>query len=87
MCPARVVALHRLVTDGRYDEARASFEQLFPLIRALFIETNPSPIKAALAAIELCTDTVRLPLVPASDALKARLRETMIQADLVGRAT
>ncbi|HCH62510.1 MAG: 4-hydroxy-tetrahydrodipicolinate synthase [Deltaproteobacteria bacterium] len=86
VCPARVVDLHTLVSKGRYDEARASFEQLFPLIRALFIETNPSPIKAALAAIELCADAVRLPLVPASDGLKARLHEAMAHAGLLGTA-
>ena len=86
VCPERVVDLYGLVESGRYVEARASFEQLFPLIRALFVETNPSPVKAALASLDLCQDAVRLPLVPASEVLKARLHGTMVHAGLVGSA-
>lgn len=86
VCPERVVDLYALVESGRYAEARASFEQLFPLIRALFVETNPSPVKAALASLDLCEDAVRLPLVPASEVLKARLHGTMVHAGLVGSA-
>jgi 4-hydroxy-tetrahydrodipicolinate synthase len=86
VCPARVVALYDLVASGQLSRARASFEQLFPLIRALFLETNPSPVKAALESLALCTDTVRLPLVPASEVLKARLHGTMVHAELVGSA-
>jgi 4-hydroxy-tetrahydrodipicolinate synthase len=86
VCPERVVLLHKLVQDGNLAAARVEFERLFPLIRALFIETNPSPAKAALEAMGLCTDTVRLPLVAATDVLKARLHGSMVHAGLTGSA-
>lgn len=46
---------------------------LMPLIAALFSETNPIPAKAALSAMGLCEDVLRLPLVPMSDAKRAAL--------------
>ena len=85
VCPARVVELHGLVESGQLERARDAFERLFPLIRALFIETNPSPVKAALESLSLCTDAVRLPLVAASKGVKTRIHDSMVHADLIGR--
>lgn len=45
-------------------------DRLAPLHRALFLETSPSPVKYALARLGLCAETVRLPLVPVSDACR-----------------
>ena len=39
---------------------------MFPLIRALFLETNPIPVKAAMAQLKLCANELRLPLTPMS---------------------
>ena len=53
--------------------------KLFPLIKALFVETNPIPVKAALALMGLCRPEPRLPLTPLSPehrpALKKALRD------------
>lgn len=46
---------------------------LAPLHAALFLESNPIPLKAALAQICLCTETLRAPLTPATDATRAAL--------------
>lgn len=52
--------------------------ELLPLIRLLFAETNPSPIKSALKMMGLISsEDVRLPLVPASETLKAKIRTTL----------
>ena len=42
-------------------------KELFPLIKALFSEVNPIPVKAAMAAMGFCEDRVRLPLVEMSE--------------------
>lgn len=58
------------------DTARRIHLEMFPLIKALFIETNPIPIKAAAAKLGLCKNEIRLPLTPISpDSAAVLLRE------------
>jgi 4-hydroxy-tetrahydrodipicolinate synthase len=52
-------------------------ESLTPLIRALGLETNPTPLKAALAHTGLCGEAMRLPLVPISEENRKRLEEAL----------
>lgn len=63
--------------SGDYATARRLHYQMLALIRALFLETNPIPVKAALSMLEYCRDELRLPLVPMSDGTRARLRTVM----------
>jgi 4-hydroxy-tetrahydrodipicolinate synthase len=49
------------------------------LIRAMFVETSPAPVKAALGLMGRCSAEVRLPLAPVSEASLARLREAMVR--------
>lgn len=53
--------------------APALAERLAPLVAALFAETNPAPLKAALAEMGLCSEELRLPLVPIEDGTRSRL--------------
>jgi 4-hydroxy-tetrahydrodipicolinate synthase len=46
-------------------------------VKALFIETNPIPVKAALALMGLCRPEPRLPLTPLSDAARPALRKAL----------
>ena len=62
--------------------ARAGHYALLPLIRALFLETNPIPIKAAMAMRGLCRDEVRLPLLPMSAAPREVLTAALRTADV-----
>jgi 4-hydroxy-tetrahydrodipicolinate synthase len=62
---------------GDFGSARRQHYALVPLIRALFLETNPIPIKAAMAMLGLCRDELRLPLVPMSEGPRAVLREAL----------
>jgi 4-hydroxy-tetrahydrodipicolinate synthase len=49
----------------------------------LFLESNPTPVKAALAMMGYCKDELRLPLLPMTDAPRARLRQTMTEMGLL----
>ena len=60
---------------GRIDSAREMQLRMLPLIQALFEETNPAPLKAALAACGRCSGDLRLPLYTVPAALEARLRQ------------
>jgi 4-hydroxy-tetrahydrodipicolinate synthase len=63
--------------SGDWSDARRRHYALLPLMRALFLETNPIPVKAAMAMLGLCRDELRLPLVPMSEAPRARLRRVL----------
>jgi len=69
---------------GDWDNARRLHYRLLPLIRALFLETNPIPVKAAVSMMGLCRDELRLPLLPMSDAPRAKLRSVMVEYGLLG---
>jgi 4-hydroxy-tetrahydrodipicolinate synthase len=54
--------------------------ELLPLMRTLFLETNPVPVKAALSMMGFCHDELRLPLLPLSEGLRPRLRQALLDA-------
>jgi len=60
--PSRTVALARAATSGDLARGRRLHDHLMPLVHYLFSDTNPAPCKAALAALGLCENRVRLPL-------------------------
>ena len=74
--PEEVAALVR-EAKGDFAAARRRHYRLAPLFRALFLETNPVPVKAALALEGLCSPEVRLPLVEAEESTKAALRRAL----------
>ena len=58
-------------------------QALLPLIRALFAQVSPIPVKAALSMLGLCEADVRLPLVPATKLCRARLNDAMRALELI----
>src|ERR1700756_110634 len=68
---------------GDYAGALKLQDKLMPLHTALFIETNPAPVKYALSVLGKCKGTVRLPMVPVFDKTKATVREAMVHAGLI----
>lgn len=64
--PRPVEELCRSFAAGDLLRARALHYQLMPLMKHLFIETNPIPVKAAMAKLGMCRDELRLPLVQLS---------------------
>jgi 4-hydroxy-tetrahydrodipicolinate synthase len=82
--PRKVAAMVRAFREGRLREAQRIHGRLFLLFRGLFVETNPIPVKAALAMLGLIAEEYRLPLTPMSpmnrDALRRILRDCGIRA-------
>jgi 4-hydroxy-tetrahydrodipicolinate synthase len=60
--PAKMAELCRLAGSGLHDQAKAIDDDLQPLNAALFVESNPIPVKWALARMGLISDGIRLPL-------------------------
>lgn len=75
--PERYVEVMRLAQDGHVEAARELFEPLRGLIRLLFAEPNPAPIKRAVAMQGLIADELRMPMTPASRELSPRLQRAM----------
>jgi 4-hydroxy-tetrahydrodipicolinate synthase len=75
--PRQTKELVDLALAGERAAAIALHQALLPLMDALFLESNPIPTKAALALKGICGDTLRLPLVAASAATRARLAELL----------
>ncbi len=62
--PAEVRQLTDLALAGHFQAATAQHTKLFPLFKGIFVETNPIPIKAMMAATGMIGPEIRLPLVP-----------------------
>jgi 4-hydroxy-tetrahydrodipicolinate synthase len=73
LVPERMVALVQAAEQGDYATARKIHFELLPLFKASFIETNPVPIKAAMALCGLDVGGVRSPLAPLTEASQQRL--------------
>lgn len=71
--PDLYVQLFELMRSGRIEQARAIFNVMLPLIRVLFSEPNPGPVKAALGMQGRIHEELRLPMTPMSRIGKAKL--------------
>lgn len=87
VAPAEVATLCRLALDGKKSEARALDETLQALNTALFIESNPIPVKWALAEMGLIEANIRLPLTPFSGQYHDQMRAAMRQAGIALKET
>ncbi len=83
VAPAETADMVNAALKGDWDRARRVHFRLLPLSNAMFLETNPIPVKAALAMMGRCADELRLPLVPMSEGLRAQLRQAVAQFGLV----
>jgi 4-hydroxy-tetrahydrodipicolinate synthase len=77
LVPQRMKALTQAALQGRWDEARRLHYELLPLFKAIFIETNPIPIKAAMALKGFVEEVYRLPMCPLAPENKNILIETL----------
>jgi len=75
--PREVSTMVRAFAAGDTKKALAIHQKLYPLFKDLFIETNPVPVKAALAMLGLIDEEYRLPLVQMSAANRATLKTAM----------
>lgn len=68
---------------GDYHEALALHETLVPLHQALFREPNPSGSKYAASLLGLCSEELRLPLLPLSEPVKTEIRQCLERLELI----
>lgn len=78
LCPAYMTKITELYASGRLSEAEEMMKKITPLIDAMFIETNPAPIKHALAYVGLCKEEMRLPMMEVR-AENAKMIEEMLR--------
>jgi len=83
LAPAEMVELVRAFRAGDVERARAIHYRLLPLFDALFCETNPIPMKAALALRGLILEEIRLPLTRLSSPNRERLQVAMKELGLL----
>ena len=69
--------LVNLALAGDFAAARREHQALLPFMLVNFIESNPIPVKAALAMLGLCEEVYRLPMVPPAEASRAKIRESL----------
>ncbi|HUK20838.1 MAG TPA: 4-hydroxy-tetrahydrodipicolinate synthase [Gemmatimonadales bacterium] len=75
--PGMMAQLTSAALGGDWRSARERHYRLLPLMEANFLESNPGPVKAAMALMGLLEERYRLPLVPVEEATRARLREIL----------
>ena len=70
-------------TDNEIKEAERLNKILQPIHHAMFVESNPSPVKYAAKLLKLCEDDVRLPLVKVTDSTKEIVKKALHSAKLI----
>jgi 4-hydroxy-tetrahydrodipicolinate synthase len=75
--------MHKAWQRGDVGEAMAIQTRLVPLHDAMFVESNPGPVKYAASLLGFGTATCRLPLAPVSDATARQVRAAMAEVGLL----
>lgn len=87
--PMLMSTMVRQALAGRFLEARSLHFRMLPLMRANFVDTNPIPVKAALAMMGFMEAHLRLPLTPLGDAARGSIEHALASMELLetGRAS
>ena len=83
VAPAEASQMCLLALAGKADEARSINQRLVPVHEAMFVESNPIPVKWAVAELGLTAHGVRLPLTPLSEIYHQRVRDALKGAGLL----
>jgi 4-hydroxy-tetrahydrodipicolinate synthase len=81
--PKQMKQLVESALKGDYDKARTTHYKYLPLMNANFIESNPIPVKCALAMMGLIQEYYRLPMVPMSEENRKKLKAILEELDLI----
>ncbi len=84
--PAEMVQIIELAEKGDFAAARRLHHWLLPFILVNFVESNPIPVKAAMAAMGLVEEVYRLPLVPPSAPAREKIMTVLQKLKLLGAA-
>jgi 4-hydroxy-tetrahydrodipicolinate synthase len=82
--PAEMSRLVELAEQGDFAGARAIHQRLLPLLMVNFIESNPIPVKSAMASMGLLEEVYRLPMVPPRPASKQRIEAVLQSLGIAG---
>ena len=83
VAPKEMAQLTQACLNGQWEKGRDLQLSLTPLIRSLFIETNPIPVKTAAALMGKCTSELRLPLTPMAEGNVQKLKRAMADFGLI----
>ncbi len=83
VAPREMSQLTRACFEGDWEKGRSIQFQLIPLIRSLFIETNPIPVKTALSLMGKCRGDLRLPMTPMAEPNVKTLKKVMSDFGLI----
>ncbi|KUJ72986.1 4-hydroxy-tetrahydrodipicolinate synthase [Thiomicrospira sp. WB1] len=83
VAPQLVSEVYDLALAGQGDEARLKDQYLMPLHQALFLETNPIPVKWAMAEMGMMDGAIRLPMTPLSEKYHATVRQALESAGVL----
>jgi 4-hydroxy-tetrahydrodipicolinate synthase len=84
--PAELAQIIELCEKGDYAGARKLHAWLLPFIQVNFVEANPIPVKAAMAAMGLIEEAYRLPLVPPSEGARSKIMRVLQDLKILGAA-
>lgn len=83
IAPRLCSEMHRAWQDGETGKAMAIQDRLLPLHDALFVESNPGPVKYGASLMGHGSEHCRLPMAPVSDTTRAQVRAAMLDAGLL----
>ena len=86
LLPRLVSDLCRASVENRLDEARRLNRQLTPIFKVMFIESNPIPVKAALAMTGMIEEVYRLPMTPISQPNRVKLEQVLAESGVLAKA-
>jgi 4-hydroxy-tetrahydrodipicolinate synthase len=81
VAPAAVSDMVNALLKGNWERGRELHYELLPLFRALFVETNPIPVKTAASILGLCSDEMRMPMIPLQGENLDTLRRIMEESN------
>jgi 4-hydroxy-tetrahydrodipicolinate synthase len=81
--PKDILKIISTFNAGKLDEAQKAHYKILPLLKSLFIETNPIPVKAAMALMGLCSEEIRLPLCEMSKVNHEILKKALSDYGLI----
>jgi 4-hydroxy-tetrahydrodipicolinate synthase len=82
--PAEMAQMVEAAERGDFTAARAMHARLLPLMQINFVESNPIPVKTAMAAMGLVDDIFRLPMVPPKPESREKIVKVLRELNLVG---
>jgi 4-hydroxy-tetrahydrodipicolinate synthase len=77
IAPRQTADLVAACQESDFRDALPLHERLLPLVKALFLETSPAPVKSALEMMGICSQELRLPLVAVSESTRTKVRQAM----------